>query len=265
VRYRSPGPRGANLRGGTPSLFVERSRELIEILRPIFEKKTTVKITEIPGIGPTYEQLLSHQDIRTVEDYLFATFLSRHFESLAAKTSISPKLLKKWRQQAQLLKKEEEKRDKIYQPLNPPFTSVRGYYVGGSNSSENVTIKIVCPFCKTSHISDAVAKRVSVMFSLGPSATPVLLLTLALIFVAMAFIFPSRRDSSLVSLLVVVCMAALYLYRELRMKLTASHAIKCTRLFLCPATNQLFEAQVKLPYRFSTLVRSVEIKRPPVK
>jgi len=61
-----------------------------------------VKIIEIEGIGEKYAKILEKQGLANVEDLIPLTW--REIKELAEKTKISPKLIDKWQEQAELMK-----------------------------------------------------------------------------------------------------------------------------------------------------------------
>ena len=62
----------------------------------------SLKIIEIEGIGEKYAKILEKQGLADVEDLVPLTW--REVKELAEKTKISPKLLDKWQEQAELMK-----------------------------------------------------------------------------------------------------------------------------------------------------------------
>jgi len=61
-----------------------------------------MKIIEIEGIGEKYAKILEKQGLADVEDLIPLTW--REVKELAEKTKISPKLIDKWQEQAELMK-----------------------------------------------------------------------------------------------------------------------------------------------------------------
>jgi len=61
-----------------------------------------MKIIEIEGIGEKYAKILEKQGLSNVEDLIPLTW--REIKELAEKTKISPKLIDKWQEQAELMK-----------------------------------------------------------------------------------------------------------------------------------------------------------------
>ena len=61
-----------------------------------------MKIIEIEGIGEKYAKILEKQGFANVEDLVPLTW--REVKELAEKTKISPKLIDKWQEQAELMK-----------------------------------------------------------------------------------------------------------------------------------------------------------------
>ena len=81
-----------------------RTLEVNEIPAPVKARRKALKIEKVEGIGPVYAQKLAAMGIRTTKDLLKAGKSRKGRQELAEKSGISPKLVLKWVNMADLMR-----------------------------------------------------------------------------------------------------------------------------------------------------------------